>query len=222
MFDQIEGIRDLLKDGQSGKLVEIPGGIEVAREFHRLAFRQKSTATPNYEYELKIPGSVRIPELSRLFRAEFVEPEMEKTQGQRVFVDAESIGPYVRIRNWKPGDYYRPVGLPAGKLKKLFQRARIPRSHRSSWPVVVADSTGALLVTKGAPEGVLACCPDVPERDRVDEGQPSRLRSSHASRAHRSIVVPVSVSVRTPDAERDRTNLPELRKIPGSSVAGFS
>jgi tRNA(Ile)-lysidine synthetase-like protein len=45
------------------------------------------------------------------------------------------------IRNWKPGDYYRPVGLPAGKLKKLFQRARIPRSHRTNWPVVVADST---------------------------------------------------------------------------------
>ena len=43
----------------------------------------------------------------------------------------DSIGPYVRIRNWKPGDYYRPVGLPAGKLKKLFQRARIPRSHRT-------------------------------------------------------------------------------------------
>jgi tRNA(Ile)-lysidine synthetase-like protein len=48
---------------------------------------------------------------------------------------------YVRIRNWKPGDYYRPVGWPAGKLKKLFQRARIPRSQRTSWPVVVAEST---------------------------------------------------------------------------------
>jgi len=61
--------------------------------------------------------------------------------GHRVFVDGDSIGPYVRIRNWKPGDYYRPVGLPAGKLKKLFQRARIPRSHRRNWPVVVANST---------------------------------------------------------------------------------
>ena len=30
---------------------------------------------------------------------------------------------------------------PAGKLKKLFQRARIPRSRRTGWPVVVAGST---------------------------------------------------------------------------------
>ena len=140
-FDQIEGIRDLLKDGQSGKLVEIPGGIEVAREFDLLTFRQRATATPNYEYELKIPGSVHIPELGKVFKAEIIGSEEHEAAGPRVFVDADSIGPYVRIRNWKPGDYYRPVGWPAGKIKKLFQRARIPRSHRASWPVVVCDST---------------------------------------------------------------------------------
>ena len=140
-FDQIEGIRALLESGKSGKSVEIPGGMRVAREFNRLVFRQASARVPDYEYQLEIPGHVRIPELGKLFRAEIVDSEGSESAGQRVFVDAESIGPYVRIRNWRPGDYYRPVGLPAGKLKKLFQRARIPRSHRTSWPVVVADST---------------------------------------------------------------------------------
>ena len=140
-FDHIESIRTLLAPEKSGKFVEVPGGMQVAREFDRLVFRQALEKAPDYEYQLKIPGSVRIPELRKLFRAEIIESEAGETLGQRVFVDAESIGPYVRIRNWKPGDYYRPVGLPAGKLKKLFQRARIPRSHRKSWPVVVADST---------------------------------------------------------------------------------
>lgn len=140
-FNHIEGIRALLEPGKSGKFVEIPGGMQVAREFNRLVFRQALSAVQEYEYQLQIPGHVHIPELGKVFRAEIVESEASKTRGQCVFVDAESIGPYVRIRNWKPGDYYRPVGLPAGKLKKLFQRARIPRSHRTSWPVVVADST---------------------------------------------------------------------------------
>jgi tRNA(Ile)-lysidine synthase len=140
-FDQIEGVRRLLDDGKSGKLVEIPGGLEVVREFHRLVFRPKAARPVDYEYELKIPGSVRIPELGKVFTAEIVESEMVEMPGKRVFVDADSIGPCVRIRNWKPGDFYRPVGLPAGKLKRLFQRARIPRSHRASWPVVVANST---------------------------------------------------------------------------------
>src|SRR5262249_28721407 len=138
---QIEGVRALLEDGKSGKVVEIPGGMEVAREFDRLAFRRKLTVPLNYEYELKIPGSVHIPEVRKVFTARMIRSEARQTPGQCVFVDADSVGAYVRIRNWRPGDYYRPVGLPAGKLKKLFQRARIPRSHRTSWPVVVADST---------------------------------------------------------------------------------
>ena len=140
-FEHIEAVRRLLESGKSGKLVEIPGGLVVTREFHRLVFRQRAAAPGNYDYELKIPGEVHVPELAKVFRAEIVENAGEGTGHPRIFVDGESIGPCVRIRNWKPGDYYRPVGWPAGKLKKLFQRARIPRSHRRNWPVVVANST---------------------------------------------------------------------------------
>jgi tRNA(Ile)-lysidine synthase len=140
-FDHIENVRRLLEKGKSGKLIELPGGVRIVRTFDRLVVGRQSQKPSDYEYELQIPGSVHIPELGKVFRAEVVEMEMRETPGQRVFVDADSIGQYVRIRNWKPGDYYKPVGLPAGKLKKLFQRARIPRNHRSSWPVVVADST---------------------------------------------------------------------------------
>ena len=140
-FDHIEAVRALLEEGKSGKFVQIPGGLQAAREFGRLVFRQAPAAWADYTYELKIPGEVHIPEVGKVFRAEIVEIEANQALGQRVFVDGESIGPYVTIRNWKPGDYYRPVGLPAGKLKKLFQRARIPRGHRMRWPVIVADST---------------------------------------------------------------------------------
>ena len=140
-FGHIEAVRALLEEGKSGKFVQIPGGLQAAREFGRLVFRQAPAAWADYTYELKIPGEVHIPEVGKVFRAEIVEIEANQALGQRVFVDGESMGPYVTIRNWKPGDYYRPVGLPAGKLKKLFQRARIPRGHRMRWPVIVADST---------------------------------------------------------------------------------
>lgn len=140
-FDHVERIRRLLEPGKSGKFVEIPGRLQVAREFGRLVLRRAPAAAADYEYELKIPGEIHIPEVGKIFRAEIVETEANEAGVQRVFVDGESIGPHVRIRNWRPGDYYRPVGWPAGKLKKLFLRARIPRSHRASWPVVVADST---------------------------------------------------------------------------------
>jgi tRNA(Ile)-lysidine synthase len=140
-FDHIESIRSLLGPQKSGKLVQVPGGMQAAREFDRLVFRQTKVLPLNYDYQLDIPGSVHIPELGKTFRAEIVGDGSAGTGPGRVIVDGDSIGPYVRIRNWKPGDYYRPVGSPAGKLKKLFQRARIPRSHRANWPVLVADST---------------------------------------------------------------------------------
>jgi tRNA(Ile)-lysidine synthase len=140
-FEHVEAVRGLAVPGKSGKKIQIPGGIEVAREFGNLVFRQAVEIVAEYEYQLQIPGRIHIPELRKVFRAEIVESEAAETTAQRVFVDAESVGPCVRIRNWKPGDYYRPVGLPAGKLKKLFQRARIPRCYRTSWPVIVADST---------------------------------------------------------------------------------
>jgi tRNA(Ile)-lysidine synthase len=113
----------------------------VWRNFDQLVFQKRTAEPREYSYELKIPGLIHITELGRTFRAEIVDGKKVQPAPDRVFVDGGSLGPYVRIRNWKPGDYYRPVGLPAGKLKRLFQRARIPRSQRGSWPVLVANST---------------------------------------------------------------------------------
>ena len=140
-FEHVEAARSLLGSGKSGKFVQIPGGTQVAREFDDLVFRPPASPTRNMSTSCKFQAMFIYRNWERCFRAEIIGKEGNRTGPERVFVDADSIGPYVRIRNWKPGDYYRPVGLPAGKLKKLFQRARIPRSQRTSWPVVVADST---------------------------------------------------------------------------------
>ena len=89
-------------------------------------------------------SDLHIPECRKVFRAELIDDAFSgrpESPFDGVFVDSGTIGPCVRIRNWKPGDYYRPVGLSSGKLKKLFQKARIPRSLRNRWPVVVSGSS---------------------------------------------------------------------------------
>jgi tRNA(Ile)-lysidine synthetase-like protein len=98
----------------------------------------------DFDYVLPIPGTVHIPELGKTFRAGVRDGTMvpdTSDNKKRVFVDGGRLGPCVKIRSWKPGDYYKPVGWPGGKLKKFFQRTRIPRSQRSRWPVIVSDST---------------------------------------------------------------------------------
>jgi tRNA(Ile)-lysidine synthase len=140
-FEHIEAVRELLGPGRSGKRIEIPGGFTFSRSFSSLSVERRAEATPEFEYELQIPGEIHIPEIGCRYRARIVTNDDGKCSTEQVFVDGRDLGPCVRIRNWKPGDYYRPVGLPAGKLKKLFQRARIPRNQRHQLPVFVADSS---------------------------------------------------------------------------------
>ena len=142
-FEHVETALGLLKPLQSGKTVEFPGGLTVSRSFDSLVVQSTAEPVVEFEYQLQIPGEIHIPELNRRFRAMIVEDTaaLASNSGERVLADGDDLGQYVRIRNWKPGDYYRPVGLPAGKLKKLFQRARIPRNQRHRWPVFVAESS---------------------------------------------------------------------------------
>jgi tRNA(Ile)-lysidine synthase len=144
-FDHIEAARSLLEDGKSGKSVQLPKRLVVRREFHRLEFLEAGEAARDFVYELPIPGTLRVPELRRVFRATCVS---ESPGGQealsdgftRVLVNGDELGPCVKIRSWKPGDYYKPAGWPSGKVKKLFQRARVPRSQRGRWPLFATDS----------------------------------------------------------------------------------
>ena len=69
-FEHVEAARSLLGSGKSGKFVQIPGGTQVGREFGDLVFRPSAGPTPEYAYELQIPGEVHIPELGKWFRAE--------------------------------------------------------------------------------------------------------------------------------------------------------
>jgi tRNA(Ile)-lysidine synthase len=143
-FDRIEAIRGLLGEGKGGKTIQIPGGLIAERSFERLVIRELQHQAMEFDYDLPIPGMVHISELGKTFRAEVAGRSMVPQtleSKDRVFVDGGRLGPCVKIRSWKPGDYYRPVGWPGGKLKKFFQRTRIPRSQRSRWPVVVSDST---------------------------------------------------------------------------------
>ena len=140
-FDHVEAALELLEPGRSGKQVQLPGGLTVTRSFDEWMIRATRESPGEFDYPLQIPGEIHIPESGHVFRATIVSKLDAESTPDRVIVDGGNLGPYVRIRNWKPGDYYRPVGLPAGKLKKLFQRARIPRYQRHRWPVIVADSS---------------------------------------------------------------------------------
>lgn len=51
----------------------------------------------------------------------------------------ERVGGVLRVRNFRPGDRFRPLGMAGHKkLKDLFIEKKLPRSRRRTLPLVLA------------------------------------------------------------------------------------
>jgi len=89
--------------------------------------------------ELSVPG-----------RARFGSWEVEARVGGPgdVAVAGAALGPRAVVRSWREGDRMRPIGLGGSKtLQDLFTDRKVPRSLRSTLPVVEAD--GAIVWVAG-------------------------------------------------------------------------
>lgn len=63
--------------------------------------------------------------------------------------DADKIGGRVRLRHWRRGDRFQPIGMPtAAKLQDLFTNRKIPRRQRHELVVAVA-ANGELFWVEG-------------------------------------------------------------------------
>ena len=55
--------------------------------------------------------------------------------------------PSLELRNWRPGDQYRPAGQSKQeKIKFMFQEARVPLWERRNWPIITYN--GIILWTR--------------------------------------------------------------------------
>jgi tRNA(Ile)-lysidine synthase len=101
-----------------------------------------------FRYSLSIPGEVRIPEAGALVSAERAESAGQAhadagmiPAGQTAIVQfAKPDGP-LTVRNRRPGDRFRPLGLGGGKkLQDFFVDKKVARQTRDSVPLVVDES----------------------------------------------------------------------------------
>jgi tRNA(Ile)-lysidine synthase len=176
----------LATESESGRRTELPGGVVVEREFGTLIFsvnratrgnaraatadsassranRTETRAGANafrYELTLQATGttSVSVPELRRCFRLKVIDwPLAEsETKSSSDAIDADLLDAPLILRNWQPGDAYRPHGRrEARKLKEMFRTVRAPSRERSRWPVL--ESGGRVIWTRGMPPADEIC-----------------------------------------------------------------
>lgn len=169
----VEGVLQLAVAGASGRRVELPGGVIVQRNFGEIIFSTRpgvgfsrkgggtKRARSAYHQTVNIPrhGTARIsiPELATCFLLKVIDwPSPPSDTNRDNALDADLLPNTLTLRNWQPGDAYRPHGhRQSRKLKEMFLSRHISSSERASWPVI--ESAGRIVWVLGMPPAAEFC-----------------------------------------------------------------
>jgi tRNA(Ile)-lysidine synthase len=107
-----------------------------------------SLESRNFRLSLAVPGTVQPPGGCCRIEVELIEAQSLTVNADSGYneevngLDWEQISGPLELRNWRPGDQYRPAGHSSEeKIKVLFQRAKVPLWERRNWPVITSGET---------------------------------------------------------------------------------
>lgn len=167
-FVHVEGVLALAASTSGHGRFQAPG-LDALRSFEWLRLARPgefSLETRNFRFPLPVPGRAVLPDTTVLV-AEVIDITNSSRKCESVYnevmvggLDAERLNGALQVRNWRPGDQYRPQGFPGEvKVKFLFQEAKVPLWERRHWPVVTSGE--AIVWVKGfGPAAGLAAAPD--------------------------------------------------------------
>jgi tRNA(Ile)-lysidine synthase len=134
------------------QLTEVPTGrlqapgLDVFRSFDWVRLAPPGISPRDYDVPAAVPGVVKLPDGGAALsfelntREAIKDPSVYNEEGTDL--DWERVSGGLRVRNWRPGDRYRPLGHASQtRIKLLFQDARIPLWERRRWPVVICGES---------------------------------------------------------------------------------
>ena len=125
----------------------LPGGWQARRNGDWLellaptsAF-EKGEVSHRWEYLLHIPGKCDIREAGITIEATILPADFALTEAPGSLLTWTRLGPKLILRNWQPGDRFRPAhSASEEKLKRLFSEKHVPAEQRLLWPVALSGS----------------------------------------------------------------------------------
>ena len=169
----IAAVLELAQHGENGKMVQLPGGVDVRRDQNDLIFctnssrpalrtsgkreKRKSSAA-EYEYKIDFTNTengdviLPVPQAQCVFRLRVIDwpAKRGETRESGAVLDRDRLRLPLVLRNWRFGDQLQPTGhQKAHKLKRLLNEKRISRWERDGWPVLT--SGGVLVWARGFP-----------------------------------------------------------------------
>jgi len=166
----IAAVVELARRGENGKVVQLPGSVDVRHEGDELVFFANSarlagriggkrgaerTSATEYEYKIDFKNGavdLRVPQAECVFRLRVIDwvAQRRDTSKSGAVLDRDRVRLPLVLRNWRFGDKLQPLGhQKAHKLKRLLNEKRISRWDRDGWPVLT--SGGVLVWARGFP-----------------------------------------------------------------------
>lgn len=124
----------------SGGEIALPYGWKVTRDHDHIYFvtpdLRDSEPAPDYEYDLPVPGEIKIWEIGVAIEARRV-PGGAGYNPEHL-LQGDALPAVVKVRNWRAGDRFWPNHTKAPKkVKELLQERHVRNEERKSWPVMV-------------------------------------------------------------------------------------
>ncbi len=146
-FGHVAAVLDLASRPEGDGRLQVPG-VDVYRSFEWLRLARPgldNLENRNFRLPVTVPGRVPLPGGGAAVLLELIEnkpvTELSESRYNRsvYYLDWDRISGALEVRNWRPGDQYKPVEHSGEiKIKLLFQQARIPLWERRSWPVITS------------------------------------------------------------------------------------
>lgn len=153
-FAHLVAVLDLLEDPASGRSVQLPQGMSVARHYHRLVFSLPSDQPRESiaeEIAIHVPGCTRLP-----IRQLEIECRIEECREQEIpsirkmatrleeFLSYEAVRLPLVVRRRRPGDRFWPLGAPGSKkLSEFLSDAKVEKTERDR-VAVLCDQFGPI------------------------------------------------------------------------------
>jgi len=154
-FDHVHAFLEFARNGASGAALSLPGQQVVHRgdrivlqaepDRKGLPRRSREAAKAgggnSFRFPLSIPGEVTLTPQGWTISAQPSHewPDGRGARGNAVAVEAAALSLPLAVRNRRPGDRFRPLGLGGSekKLQDFLVDRKIPRETRDALPLVV-------------------------------------------------------------------------------------
>lgn len=143
-FVHVEAVLKVIAGSSPHGRVSLPGSRMVVREYDsvRLTRSDDVHGPEDYSYPLPLEGEIDVPEAGVRVTAWRSDSRESPQGGLEAAFDLARLadgGGELRMRNFRPGDRLRPLGMAGHKkLKDLFIDLKVPRSRRRALPLLLA------------------------------------------------------------------------------------